>query len=68
LVVRWWLFPFLPGAAAGVNDFVRGYMLTDTEHDGRTTVLLSLLVAALVLAVAVVRQRVGTARAAAGKD
>ncbi|MEU0471989.1 amino acid permease [Streptomyces olivaceus] len=68
LVVRMWLFPYLTWAAAAVIVFVLGYMLTDTEHDGRTTVLLSLLVAALVLAVAVVRQRVGTARAAAGKD
>ena len=32
-------------------------MLTDTEHDGRTTMLLSLLVAAIVLVIAFVKQR-----------
>jgi GABA permease len=34
-------------------------MLTDTEHDGRETVLLSLLVAAIVLVIAFVRQKTG---------
>jgi hypothetical protein len=32
-------------------------LLTDTEHDGHVTVLLSLLVAAVVLGIAVVRER-----------
>ncbi|MFJ6723541.1 MULTISPECIES: amino acid permease [unclassified Streptomyces] len=57
LVVRMWLYPYLTWAAAGLIVFVLGYMLTDTEHDGRKTVLLSLLVAAVVLVVAFVRQR-----------
>ncbi|GAA3304094.1 amino acid permease [Streptomyces cinereospinus] len=59
LVVRMWLYPYLTWATAALIVFVLGYMLTDTEHDGRQTVLLSLLVAALVLAVAAVRQRTG---------
>ncbi|WP_141204961.1 amino acid permease [Streptomyces griseorubiginosus] len=70
LVVRMWLYPYLTWATAALIVFVLGYMLTDTEHDGRETVLLSLLVAALVLAVAVVREKVGrrgrTASASAG--
>ncbi len=54
LVVRMWLYPYLTWAAAALIVFVLGYMLTDTEGEssGRTTVLLSLLVAALVVAVA----------------
>jgi GABA permease len=59
LVVRMWLYPYLTWAAAALIVFVLGYMLTDTEHDGRETVLLSLLVAAVVLVVAVVKQKVG---------
>ena len=45
--------------------FVLGYMLTDTEHDGRETVLLSLLVAAVVVGIAFVLEKVrrGKARA-----
>ncbi|MFC8360510.1 amino acid permease [Streptomyces griseorubiginosus] len=70
LVVRMWLYPYLTWATAALIVFVLGYMLTDTEHDGRETVLLSLLVAALVLAIAVVREKVGrrgrTASASAG--
>ncbi|MFD4256049.1 amino acid permease [Streptomyces sp. NPDC058534] len=58
LVVRMWLFPYLTWVAAAVIVFVLGYMLTDTENSGRTTVLLSLLVAALVIAVALVKQRI----------
>lgn len=57
LVVRMWLYPYLTWATAALIVFVLGYMLTDTEHDGRKTVLLSLLVAAVVLVVAVVRQK-----------
>ncbi|MEU9518443.1 amino acid permease [Streptomyces sp. NPDC048224] len=67
LVVRMWLYPYLTWAAAAVIVFVLGYMLTDTEHDGRSTVLLSLLVAAIVLVVAFVKQRI-TARKAAAVD
>ncbi|MFJ4618126.1 amino acid permease [Streptomyces sp. NPDC088812] len=57
LVVRMWLYPYLTWATAALIVFVLGYMLTDTEHDGRRTVLLSLLVAAVVLVVAFARQR-----------
>ncbi|WP_030314546.1 amino acid permease [Streptomyces sp. NRRL B-3229] len=71
LVVRMWLYPYLTWATAALIVFVLGYMLTDTEHDGRETVLLSLLVAALVLVIAVVREKVGrrgrTASASAGE-
>ncbi|MEU5044684.1 amino acid permease [Streptomyces griseorubiginosus] len=70
LVVRMWLYPYLTWATAALIVFVLGYMLTDTEHDGRETVLLSLLVAALVLVIAVVREKIGrrgrTASASAG--
>lgn len=59
LVVRMWLYPYLTWATAALIVFILGYMLTDTEHDGRETVLLSLLVAAVVVAIAVVRQRTG---------
>lgn len=62
LVVRMWLY--LTWAAAAVIVFVLGYMLTDTEHDGRSTVLLSLLVAALVVVVALVKQRITATRTA----
>ncbi|MFG3072548.1 amino acid permease [Streptomyces sp. NPDC048225] len=65
LVVRMWLYPYLTWAAAAVIVFVLGYMLTDTEHDGRSTVLLSLLVAAIVLVVAFVKQRITARKAAA---
>ncbi|MFH8799528.1 amino acid permease [Streptomyces sp. NPDC017936] len=58
LVVRMWLYPYLTWATAALIVFVLGYMLTDTEHDGRETVLLSLLVAALVLVIAFVKQKV----------
>ncbi|MEV8127945.1 amino acid permease [Streptomyces sp. NPDC085944] len=66
LVVRMWLYPYLTWAAVAVIVFVLGYMLTDTEHDGRSTVLLTLLVAAVVLTVAFVKQRTIARRAAAG--
>ncbi|MFJ8540534.1 amino acid permease [Streptomyces sp. NPDC093586] len=58
LVVRMWLYPYLTWVTAAVIVFVLGYMLTDTEHDGRTTVLLTMLVAAVVVVLAVVKQRV----------
>ncbi|MER6538205.1 amino acid permease [Streptomyces sp. 900105755] len=65
LVVKMWLYPYLTWATAGLIVFVLGYMLTDTEGEssGRTTVLLSLLVAAAVVAVAVVKQKVTGGRA-----
>ncbi|MEU6445344.1 amino acid permease [Streptomyces sp. NPDC048594] len=67
LVVRMWLFPYLTWVAAAVIVFVLGYMLTDTENNGRTTVLLSLLVAALVIVVALVKQRITGRKDAAAK-
>lgn len=70
LVVKMWLYPYLTWATAGLIVFVLGYMLTDTqgESSGRTTVLLSLLVAALVIAVAVVKQKVTAGRSAAATE
>ncbi|WP_122620109.1 amino acid permease, partial [Streptomyces sp. Tu 4128] len=67
LVVRMWLFPYLTWVAAAVIVFVLGYMLTDTENNGRTTVLLSLLVAALVIVVALVKQRITGRKGAVDK-
>ncbi|GAB2613726.1 amino acid permease [Streptomyces capparidis] len=61
LSVRMWLYPYLTWATIGLIVFVMGYMLTDS--DGREQMLLSLLVGALVLAVALLRQR---GQAAAG--
>jgi GABA permease len=65
LVVRMWLYPYLTYATIALIVFVLGYMLTDTEHDGRETVLLSLLVAAVVVGIALVLEKVrrGKARA-----
>ncbi|MFD7991795.1 amino acid permease [Streptomyces mexicanus] len=74
LVVKMWLYPYLTWAAAALIVFVLGYMLTDTEHDGRETVLLSLLVAAVVLVIAAIKQKLGgshrtaSAAQAAGTD
>ncbi|MGC0332004.1 GABA permease [Streptomyces sp. SAI-170] len=68
LVVKMWLYPYLTWAAAALIVFVLGYMLTDTEHDGRETVLLSLLVAAVVLAIALVRQKLGAGRPAVAAE
>lgn len=65
LVVRMWLYPYLTYATIALIVFVLGYMLTDTEHDGRKTVLLSLLVATVVVGIALVLEKVrrGKARA-----
>ncbi|WP_405768123.1 amino acid permease [Streptomyces sp. NBC_01538] len=68
LVVRMWLYPYLTWATAAVIVFVLGYMLTDTEHDGRETVLLSLLVAAVVVAISLVRQKRGHGSVVVGGD
>ncbi len=62
LVVKMWLYPYLTWATAALIVFVLGYMLTDTEHDGRQTMLLSLLVAAIVLVIAAVKQRIAANR------
>ncbi|MFD6279054.1 amino acid permease [Streptomyces sp. NPDC060209] len=64
LVVRMWLFPYLTWATIAMISFVLVYMLTDDA--GREQVLLSLLVAALVVAVSLVRDaRSRKAKAAA---
>ncbi|MFC7305523.1 amino acid permease [Streptomyces monticola] len=55
LVVKMWLFPALTWATIGMITFVLVYMLFDDS--GREQVLLSLLVAALVIGIAVVRER-----------
>ncbi|WP_051840869.1 amino acid permease [Streptomyces sp. NRRL F-5126] len=57
LVVRMWLFPYLTWATAAVIVFIVGYMLTDDS--ARSQMLLSLLVAAIVVAVALVRRAMG---------
>ncbi|MCX5313131.1 amino acid permease [Streptomyces sp. NBC_00154] len=63
LVVRMWLFPYLTWATIAMISFVLVYMLTDDS--GREQVLLSLLVAAIVVAISLVREvrqrRAGTA-------
>jgi GABA permease len=63
-----WLYPYLTWATAALIVFVLGYMLTDTEHDGRETVLLSLLVAAVVLVIAFVKQKLGGSAATEPAD
>lgn len=59
LVVRMWLFPYLTWATIAMILFVLVYMLTD--HDGRKQVLFSLLAAAVVIAIALVRDRAARA-------
>nr|WP_229923174.1 amino acid permease [Streptomyces candidus] len=56
LVVRMWLFPYLTWATIAMISFVLVYMLTDDT--GRTQVLLSLMVAALVVGFSLVREAV----------
>jgi GABA permease len=59
LVVRMWLFPYLTWATIAMISFVLVYMLTDdSKGGGRSQVLLSVLVAALVIAVSLVRERI----------
>ncbi|MGW3118319.1 amino acid permease [Streptomyces sp. NPDC001107] len=59
LVVRMWLFPYLTWATIGMISFVLLYMLTDdSKGGGRIQVLLSVLVAALVIAISLVRERI----------
>ncbi|MCP9207375.1 amino acid permease [Streptomyces sp. NEAU-Y11] len=55
LVVRMWLFPYLTWLTIAMISFVLVYMLTDDA--GREQVLLSALVAALVVAFALVRDK-----------
>ncbi|WP_186831816.1 amino acid permease [Streptomyces sp. ISID311] len=60
LLVRMWLFPYLTWATIAMISFVLVYMLTDdSEGGGRIQVLLSVLVAALVVAISLVRDRLG---------
>jgi AAT family amino acid transporter/GABA permease len=64
LIVRMWLYPYLTWATIAMITFVLGYMLTDgSAGGGRIQVLLSVLVAALVVAISLVRDRL-TARSA----
>ncbi|WP_371580250.1 amino acid permease [Streptomyces sp. NBC_01314] len=63
LVVKMWLYPYLTWATIGLILFVLGYMLTDTEHGNREILLLSLLVAAVVVGIAVVKEKIGGRKA-----
>ncbi|MFD6418891.1 amino acid permease [Streptomyces sp. NPDC060194] len=56
LTVRMWLYPYLTYATIALIVFIVGYMLWSPE--GRTMMLLSVLVAALVVTVALVREKV----------
>ncbi|MCX5437338.1 MULTISPECIES: amino acid permease [unclassified Streptomyces] len=56
LVVKMWLFPYLTWVTIAMISFVLVYMLTDDA--GREQVVLSLLVAAVVVAIALVREQV----------
>ncbi|MEU3466763.1 amino acid permease [Streptomyces sp. NPDC006687] len=53
VTVKMWLFPYLTWATAAMITFVLGYMVYD--KDNRETVLYSLLVAAVVIAIGVAR-------------
>lgn len=55
LTVKMWLYPYLTWATIALIIFVVGYMFVDDE--GRTQMVLSLAVAALVLAIALVKNR-----------
>ncbi|MFJ4961223.1 GABA permease [Streptomyces sp. ADI96-02] len=57
LVVRMWLFPYLTWATIAMISFVLVYMLTDDT--AREQVVLSVLVAALVVGISLVRERRG---------
>ncbi|MFE4645977.1 amino acid transporter, partial [Streptomyces sp. NPDC056730] len=65
LVVRMWLFPYLTWATIAMISFVLVYMLTDDA--AREQVLLSLLVAALVVAIALVKDARGRREKAAAQ-
>ncbi|MFE0100367.1 amino acid permease [Streptomyces sp. NPDC059009] len=55
LVVKMWLFPYLTWATIAMISFVLCYMLTDAAN--RKQLLLSLLVAAIVVAISLVREK-----------
>ncbi len=60
LIVRMWLFPYLTWATIAMISFVLVYMLTDdSEGGGRIQVVLSVLLAIVVVAVSLVRERLG---------
>ncbi|MFE7839333.1 amino acid permease [Streptomyces sp. NPDC057474] len=63
LVVKMWLYPYLTWATIGLILFVLGYMLTDSEHGNREILLLSLLVAAVVVGIAIVKEKIGGRKA-----
>ncbi|GGL84450.1 amino acid ABC transporter permease [Streptomyces anthocyanicus] len=56
LVVRMWLFPYLTWVTIAMISFVLVYMLTDDT--GRDQVILSALIAAAIVAVSLIRDRV----------
>ncbi|MGA4955184.1 amino acid permease [Streptomyces lavendulocolor] len=62
VTVKMWLFPYLTWATAAMITFVLAYMVYD--KDNREVVLLSTLVAAVVVSVGVVLDRVRRARSA----
>ncbi|MEU0666826.1 amino acid permease [Streptomyces lavendulocolor] len=62
VTVKMWLFPYLTWATAAMITFVLAYMVYD--KDNREVVLLSTLVAAVVVSVGVVLDRVRKARSA----
>ncbi|MFF3324470.1 amino acid permease [Streptomyces sp. NPDC002889] len=64
VTVKMWLFPYLTWATAGMITFVLGYMLFDDAN--REVVLLSLLVAAVVVIIGVVLERVRKSSVTAG--
>ncbi|MGH4028299.1 amino acid permease [Actinomycetota bacterium Odt1-20B] len=55
LVVKMWLFPYLTWATIAMISFVLCYMLTDAAN--RKQLLLSLLVAAIVVVISLVREK-----------
>ncbi|MFG3204771.1 amino acid permease [Streptomyces sp. NPDC048192] len=64
LVVKMWLYPYLTWVTAAFIIGVLGYMLTDTkgESSGRTTVLLSVGVAVVVVLIALVKESIAAKR------
>ncbi|WP_432014831.1 amino acid permease [Streptomyces cucumeris] len=66
LVVRMWLFPYLTWLTIAMISFVLVYMLTDDA--GREQVLLSALVAALVVAFALVRDKMSPSHQVKGTE
>ncbi|MFJ7046172.1 amino acid permease [Streptomyces sp. NPDC101112] len=65
LVVKMWLYPYLTWATIGLILFVLAYMLTDTEHGNQEILLLSLLVAAVVVGISLVKEKIKGQKAGA---